>query len=1212
MVRPVYLPSAWNSTLSGYYSVLVDGTDYEYQGASKRYSLSAPDANTVRFELRDGDQHWWDADNNRDCERDELAARVTMANNQPIHISYGFTLEPGSPNTAGWMVLGQLHQGLDDGYTAGPAFSIGLDGEHMLIQGHITDSDGKPQTVVYYEDPYNIQRGHQYDIDIKVEFDPTGHDGRLVVTRDGVTIVDYSGMLGDKDMTSSYWAEGVYRDGSATETVAADYSNLQITTGSTVKFPSASAFVPAPKMTTSHIEAVPGATGHYAVALSGTAKAGATVSIYENQKLVGSGVADSSGHVVVNFISQTAGTHSYNAVAIDKTGASGPVSSGFDVAIGTAAQIVAEASTLNTDSVLTGALVTDTHVLSMPDANTLSKFVHYGALVGDLQSTVMLQRDYAVLGKTWDREIDTYSSTGTVVSQQRLAAGKVVQDTVNSGSWSQTRTINTDGSYTISTSNQSVVKQSTNFDVSGHKTSSTLHYDSGGTKTDSYATNGSVSKDMISPGNGTTLTTYTVTGKSYATQRDFTSGGKIVAQGQYDSAGHLLFAKDLIKGTTTTYSWNGSGHVTSYKMVASDGTYTVTTLASDGTSVVKTDHFSAKGVHLSADTSDPGAIAQAAITKDSAAALGFAASATATLPSATVAATLGTTTATIVSASSAASTTDSGFDVTVKGTGKLGTQVTVYDGSTAVGNAAVDASGHFAATFAVSKAGTHAYTVAPISAAGVKGAASAAVSLDMSAAAPVAEPEPTPAQTVPSTTTTPTSTSTATTPSPAPAPAPAPKPAPTPTSPAQSALGPGSTIEFSSTHDVLAYIKAHAADASAAAPVLLHSNAAIKASGYDHQAVTYDLSGTLLQSQHYLNGVLVKDIANVGTSSATLNVQTSGTASLEVQGASKAHILIGYDATGHETSQQIFFDDGSKRVDAISSTDGHVTSSTTYNADGTRLQVGYTASGQTSWLNVYNKSGAAIDQVRYDASGHVTMLNDIANKQVASFNYDANGHALTAKLTQADGSYSVTTYAGDFDHVSKVDYYSAKKVLLSETHTDPVQAMLHQVDSAVTAADAHTSQGMLYTDTVGETLTAKSDTMSLVGGAGADVLVGNGNDQVLIGGGGSNVMTGGGGNDLFYFTLDDLTSAGKLNSERITDFSQGDRIDLSSLENSISNHAGFDFIGTGAFGGHAGELRVFDQGGNTIVAGDLNGDKTADFTIQLDGHHILSSTDFLL
>jgi len=84
--------------------------------------------------------------------------------------------------------------------------------------------------VVAWRDPNPIQRGHAYYINVQVNFDPNGN-GYLNVWRDGAQIVKYEGAIGMAG-ASYNWQEGIYRSHTASETMAADYSNLHITTGS--------------------------------------------------------------------------------------------------------------------------------------------------------------------------------------------------------------------------------------------------------------------------------------------------------------------------------------------------------------------------------------------------------------------------------------------------------------------------------------------------------------------------------------------------------------------------------------------------------------------------------------------------------------------------------------------------------------------------------------------------------------------------------------------------------------------------------------------------------------------------------------------------------------------------------------------------------------------------------------------------------------------
>ena len=113
------------------------------------------------------------------------------------------------------------------------------------------------------------------------------------------------------------------------------------------------------------------------------------------------------------------------------------------------------------------------------------------------------------------------------------------------------------------------------------------------------------------------------------------------------------------------------------------------------------------------------------------------------------------------------------------------------------------------------------------------------------------------------------------------------------------------------------------------------------------------------------------------------------------------------------------------------------------------------------------------------------------------------------------------------------------------------------------------------------------------GGAGNDVLNGGNHNDTLNGGAGNDVMTGGNHNDVFAFT----ETGG---ADRILDFNRGqDKINLSGIDAIAggSDNA-FSFIGASAFSEVAGQLRAYTSGGDKFLAGDVNGDEVADFTIQ--------------
>jgi Ca2+-binding RTX toxin-like protein len=128
---------------------------------------------------------------------------------------------------------------------------------------------------------------------------------------------------------------------------------------------------------------------------------------------------------------------------------------------------------------------------------------------------------------------------------------------------------------------------------------------------------------------------------------------------------------------------------------------------------------------------------------------------------------------------------------------------------------------------------------------------------------------------------------------------------------------------------------------------------------------------------------------------------------------------------------------------------------------------------------------------------------------------------------------------------------------------------------------------------------------TLSGGAGDDILDGGyGNDRI-DGGSGRDIMTGGDGADRFVFSV--LSDSGIRSSARDRimdlDIAAGDRIDFSTLDidPSTAIREGLTYIGTGAYGGTAGEVRISASAnaGYTAVAIDSDGDRLSNVIIEV-------------
>lgn len=147
-----------------------------------------------------------------------------------------------------------------------------------------------------------------------------------------------------------------------------------------------------------------------------------------------------------------------------------------------------------------------------------------------------------------------------------------------------------------------------------------------------------------------------------------------------------------------------------------------------------------------------------------------------------------------------------------------------------------------------------------------------------------------------------------------------------------------------------------------------------------------------------------------------------------------------------------------------------------------------------------------------------------------------------------------------------------------------------------------------------DTLNASTLGRFLDGLAGNDKLVGGKTADELNGGAGKDTLSGKQGNDLFIFLDLGDSDVGKPNRDVITDFGTGkDRIDLSAID-AVDGGSDdkFSFLKKADFNGEQGALRYETSGQSTLVQGDIDGDKIADFEIELSGRHALTAKDFLL
>ena len=157
----------------------------------------------------------------------------------------------------------------------------------------------------------------------------------------------------------------------------------------------------------------------------------------------------------------------------------------------------------------------------------------------------------------------------------------------------------------------------------------------------------------------------------------------------------------------------------------------------------------------------------------------------------------------------------------------------------------------------------------------------------------------------------------------------------------------------------------------------------------------------------------------------------------------------------------------------------------------------------------------------------------------------------------------------------------------------------------VIAASGHTGvsiKGSALANTLDFSTVTLTGIAVIDAGAGNDTVVGSAGNDVIAASAGLDLLTGGLGVDRFDFNLASESRGATI--DQIMDFTSGlDVIDLLGVDaNTLAlGDQAFTFIGAAAFGLVAGELRLATVGGQTRLQGDVDGNGTVDFTVQLTG-----------
>jgi len=207
--------------------------------------------------------------------------------------------------------------------------------------------------------------------------------------------------------------------------------------------------------------------------------------------------------------------------------------------------------------------------------------------------------------------------------------------------------------------------------------------------------------------------------------------------------------------------------------------------------------------------------------------------------------------------------------------------------------------------------------------------------------------------------------------------------------------------------------------------------------------------------------------------------------------------------------------------------------------------------------------------------------------------YDLSNYTTSLKIDLRPGEWTKTSST----QLAKLNWDGSKAAV-----GNIANALLHQGDPRSLIENALGGSG-------NDSVTGNDGANLLKGGAGSDKLYGLAGADILDGGAGADTLVGGGGADIFDFNSrsDSLSNA----RDTIQDFVRGvDRIDLRTIDaNTLSSgDQAFSFIGSAAFSGQAGQLNFAAN----VLAGDVNGDKIADFRINIAGLATLTSSDLYL
>jgi len=562
----------------------VDGYDWWVQDSGASYSITEASPGIIRFQVNPGDR--WSQDPSDRC-RSELASTNLIANGTPINVAYSMNVEPGSVNSASWMVLGQFHQNDYVGAPSlSPPFEINMVGQKMDVTIGYTGQNGQAVYLTLFADANDIVEGHSYAMNVSVTFDPNGN-GHLLVQRDGATIVNYSGPLGFATQSSVYWKEGVYEASDATTLMAVDYGNLSLTTQS-----------PSSATNYSGVQSYSQYTGSGALISATTNTYNAAGDLLSSTVIQANGAKSVSTYAIPgqSYVSMTQQFSAAGAlVGVTESRADGSLVYQMTAANGgrteatydAAGYLLSYRQTASDGSGSINVYGSPTHGLSSYDLFNASGQTTM-AEVFNADGSKEIER-FLITGQPYTHSTTDYNAAGVVVS--------LTENNAN-GSLYYQQFQDADGATEYKTYTSTGVLQ--NWSVvaaTGARNQSV--YDAGGLLSTylSYAANGQLSlyetfatsgqmtlKQVVAADGSKEIQKWGITGQAYSsTTADYSARGVQTALTQYNGDGSLYYQQFVdARGSTEYKSYTSSGVLQNWVISNLDGSRSQTTYNASG------------------------------------------------------------------------------------------------------------------------------------------------------------------------------------------------------------------------------------------------------------------------------------------------------------------------------------------------------------------------------------------------------------------------------------------------------------------------------------------------------------------------------------------------------------------------------------------------------------------------------------------------------